>query len=242
MDTERRFVMQGIRNMEIEEFLRKELERAGFGGLEIHRTPLGTRVKVYAERPGLVIGRRGKKIRDITRELERRFGLDNPQVEVKEIEVPELNAEVMAYRIARMLERGVHFRRAAYSALRRIMGAGARGAEIKIAGKLTGERARYVKFSDGYLKKAGEPAQVLVRSGFAVARLNPGVIGVTVKIMPPDIRLPDEVEVLDIDESKIVEKVGFLSEDSLTTANSDVDKEVKEIGDTESQGNQSHES
>ncbi|NOZ59080.1 MAG: 30S ribosomal protein S3 [Euryarchaeota archaeon] len=193
MALERKFIEDNIRKFEVKEFLQRELERAGCGEIEIQRTPLGTRVIVHVQRPGLVIGRKGQAIRKLTTILKTRFGLDNPQVEVNELEVPELNPNVMARSIANALERGIHFRRAAYTALRRIMEAGARGAEITISGKLTGERAKSVKFVDGYLKHCGEPAMMYVKEGYAVAAPKPGVIGVKVKIMPPGTRLPDDI-------------------------------------------------
>jgi small subunit ribosomal protein S3 len=193
MALERKFIEDNIRKFEVKEFLQRELERAGCGEIEIQRTPLGTRVIVHVQRPGLVIGRKGQAIRKLTTILKTRFGLDNPQVEVNELEVPELNPNVMARSIANALERGIHFRRAAYTALRRIMEAGARGAEITISGKLTGERAKSVKFVDGYLKHCGEPAMMYVKEGYAIAAPKPGVIGVKVKIMPPGTRLPDDI-------------------------------------------------
>jgi small subunit ribosomal protein S3 len=193
MALERKFIEDNIRKFEVKEFLRRELERAGCGEIDIQRTPLGTRVIVHVQRPGLVIGRKGQAIRKLTTILKTRFGLDNPQVEVNELEVPELNPNVMARSIANALERGIHFRRAAYTALRRIMEAGARGAEITISGKLTGERAKTVKFVDGYLKHCGEPAMMFVKEGYAIAAPKPGVIGVKVKIMPPGTRLPDDI-------------------------------------------------
>ena len=193
MALERKFIEDNIRKFEVKEFLQRELERAGCGEIDIQRTPLGTRVIVHVQRPGLVIGRKGQAIRKLTTILKTRFGLDNPQVEVNELEVPELNPNVMARSIASALERGIHFRRAAYTALRRIMEAGARGAEITISGKLTGERAKTVKFVDGYLKHCGEPAMLYVKEGYAIAAPKPGVIGVKVKIMPPGTRLPDDI-------------------------------------------------
>lgn len=193
MAVERKFIAENIKKMQVKEFLEKELGRAGVGGIDIQRTPLGTRVVVYAQRPGLVIGRKGASIKKLTTELKTKYGIDNPQIEVNELEVPELNAQVMAESIASSLERGIHFRRAAYSALRKIMEAGARGVEIEISGKLTGERAKCVKFLSGYLKHCGEPAILYVQHGLAEAAPKPGIIGVKVKIMPPGIRLPDEV-------------------------------------------------
>jgi small subunit ribosomal protein S3 len=181
----------------LEEFLEKELENAGYGGVEIRRVPMGTRVALYVERPGIVIGRKGRSIKDLTETLEKEYGIENPQVEVLEIKNPELNAKVMAKRLAFMLERGISFRRAGYLILRRIMHAGARGVEIVISGKISGERHRSQRFYDGYLKKAGEPALNLVSYGFAEAKLKPGVVGVKIRIMPPNVHLPDEIRFLD---------------------------------------------
>ncbi|AJC71268.1 MAG: 30S ribosomal protein S3 [Thermococcus sp.] len=203
MAIERYFIKEGVKEMLIDEYLEKELRRAGYGGLDIKKTPLGTKVIIFAARPGYVIGRGGRKIRELTRILERQFGLENPQVEVEEIKNPYLNAKVQAVRLAQALERGIHFRRAAYSAIRAIMMNGARGVEIRLSGKLTGERAKSVRFYQGYLAKVGNPAETLVSRGYAQALLKLGVIGVKVSIMPPDARLPDEIEIKDIVEEEV---------------------------------------
>ncbi len=193
MPVERVFIKKGLKLAELEEFLEGELERAGYGGVELRRTPTGTRVTLYVERPGLVIGRKGRSIQQLTDELGQKFSIERPQIEVLEIDVPELNAPVMAKHVAFSLSRGRYFRRVGYGTLRRIMQAGARGAEIVISGKLRGEHARVERFYDGYLKKAGEPALKLVSAGYAVAKLKAGVLGVKVRIMPPDVKLPDEI-------------------------------------------------
>lgn len=220
MAVERKFVSDNIRKTRVKEFLKKELEKAGCGEIDVQRTPLGTRVILKAQRPGLVIGRKGASIRKLTNILKTEHDLDNPQIEVDELEVPELNAQVMAESIASALERGVHFRRAAYTTLRRIMEAGARGAEIQISGKLTGERSKTVKFLDGYLKHCGEPALRFVRKGFAKASPKPGILGVKVKIMPPGVTLPDEIIFIEEEEkakamkkAKVREEVEELVED-----------------------------
>ncbi|MCO6041095.1 30S ribosomal protein S3 [Thermococcus alcaliphilus] len=197
MAIERYFIKESIKEMLIDEYLEKELRRAGYGGLDIKKTPLGTKVVIFAERPGFVIGRGGRKIRELTRILERQFGLENPQIEVEEIKNPYFNAKVQATRLAQALERGVHFRRAAYAAIRAIMNNGARGVEIRISGKLTGERAKSVRFYQGYIAKVGNPAETLVSRGYAQALLKLGVLGVKVSIMPPDARLPDEIEIIE---------------------------------------------
>ena len=204
---EKDFVTEGLKRTRIDEYLENELERAGYGGMEIQVTPLGTMVVVYAERPGMVIGRGGKTVRSITQNLKTGYGLENPQVEVKEVEIPELNPKIMAHKIAAMLQRGMHFRRVAYTALRRIMGAGAQGVEVTISGKIRGSRSACAKFSDGYIKKCGEPAIRFVRHGFATVQLKPGVLGINVRIMPPDVVLPDKVDILQIEIEKPVVEV-----------------------------------
>ena len=193
---EKDFVTEGLKRTKIDEYLEKELERAGYGGMDVQITPLGTMVVVYAERPGMVIGRGGKNVRAITNTLKNEFDLDNPQIEVKEVNVPELNPKIMAYKIANMLQRGMHFRRVAYSTIRRIMGAGAQGVEVTISGKIRGSRSAVAKFVEGYIKKCGEPSIRLVEEGFATVQLKPGVLGIYVRIMPPETVLPDSVEIL----------------------------------------------
>ena len=192
MTVEHVLIKKGFKRAELEEYLERELGRAGYGSVDVGRIPRGTRVALYVERPGMVIGKKGRSIRDLTDELARRFGLENPQIEVVEIEKPELNAQIMARRIGFALERGVKARRAGYNFLRRIMGAGARGAEIVITGRIAGERSRAERFYQGYLSKAGEPATKLVSHGYASANLKPGVAGIKVLIMPPG-PTPDDI-------------------------------------------------
>ncbi len=192
---DRRIVVENVRRMLLKEYLMRETQRAGFGGLDIQRTPMGTRVTLIAERPGLVIGRKGGAIKSLTDAVERQFSFDNPQIEVQEVTNPSLNAQIMAEKLANALERGWHFRRAGHSTVRRIMEAGAKGCLVVVAGKLTGQRHRRQKFKAGHIKYCGEPRNTWMRKGFAVARLKPGVIGVTVSIMDPDAKLPDDIVV-----------------------------------------------
>ena len=201
---ERKFVKENVNRLLMKEYLMKETAIAGFGGLEIQRTPLGTRIILEVERPGMVIGRKGAKIKELTDKLQQDFGVENPTIEVKESSNSYLNAQIMAQKLAMALERGWHFRRAGHSTLRRIMEAGANGAQIIISGKLTGDRARTEKFMDGTIKYNGKPVE-LVRVGYATAKTKPGIIGVTVKIMPPDVKLPDEINIISPEE--IEEKV-----------------------------------
>jgi small subunit ribosomal protein S3 len=191
------FVTESIKKTEIDEFLQKKLERAGYGGVTISKTPLGTHVVIYVMRPGLVIGRGGETIRELAAILEEKFKISNPQISVSEIEIPELNAYVVASRVASALQRGVHFRRAGFWALNQVMDAGALGAEIIISGKLRTERARFEKFRIGYLPKTGDAALKYMRKAEVHVQLKPGIFGVRVRIMPPDAKFPDKIQIVE---------------------------------------------
>lgn len=195
MAIEKRFIQEGLKKAQMNEYFIKKLSRAGYGGMEINRTSMGTQITLYAENPGMVIGKGGRTIRKITRELDNMFDLDNPQIDVQEVPKPELNAQMMANRLANALERGWYFRKAGHTMLRRIMDAGALGCEIILSGKVTGPRSRVEKFIDGYIKHAGHPSEELVDEGFAVAVKKLGTIGVKVRIVPPDVELPDDFQI-----------------------------------------------
>ncbi len=234
MAVERKFVEERVRKLRVKEWIVDEVRNAGFGGIDIVRTPLGTQVTLFVERPGLVIGRGGRRIRKLTEKL-KEFGLDNPQVAVDEIEKPEFNAQLMASLLARALERGWYFRKAGYRFLYRIMESGAKGCEIEISGKLTSERARTEKFVAGTIVHTGEPAESMVNEGFDIAIKKLGVYGVRVRIIPPDVELPDEIHVKDVDLRK-EDQAGQQVEQ--TNEQEQQEKEVKESEDAGNQGNE----
>ncbi|WP_456435701.1 30S ribosomal protein S3 [Methanopyrus sp.] len=192
----KKFVQYGMLKTELDEYLEQELNRAGYGGMRLQRVPNATKIIAYVERPAIAIGRRGRNIRRVEEEVQERFPLlGRVSIEVKELPSPELNPRVVARRLASALERGIHFRRAAYGALRRIMNAGAKCAMIILSGKLIGARARTEKFVEGAVKYCGEPGDEYMIEGYVQAVTKPGAIGVTVRIMPPDVELPDELEI-----------------------------------------------
>tara|TARA_Y100000741_G_scaffold3288_1_gene2769 strand:+ start:841 stop:1599 length:759 start_codon:yes stop_codon:yes gene_type:complete len=217
-------IKERVRRAQVHDYVQKKTSRAGFGGLSIQRTPLGTHVRIAAERPGLVIGRKGSDIQRLTEELERKFGYENLQVEAGEVNNFALNPLIMAAKVANALERGWNYRRAGNSMLQRIMDSGARGCQITIAGKLTGLRHRTEKFLSGHIKFCGETALELMDVGIAQAKLKPGTIGVKVAIMRPDAKLPDEIEVTPIPEPIVEVK----EEESTDEAEEETTEEVKE--------------
>jgi len=207
MAIERDFIEKGMRRSQIDEFLADDLERAGYGGMDLARTPMGTEITLKAEKPGMVIGKGGKNIRQLTDDLEREFDLEDLQVDVQEVEEPDLNARIVADKLANALERGWYFRDAGRTTLSRIMESGAMGAEIVFSGKVTGARSRVVKFKDGYVKHCGEPAESVVERGQGTAVMKLGTIGIQVSIIPPGSELPDKFEVergIDVEEEDLV--------------------------------------
>ncbi|AEH35662.1 30S ribosomal protein S3 [Halopiger xanaduensis] len=205
MADEQQFIENGLQRSQIDEFFQEELGRAGYGGMEVAKTPMGTQIVLKAEKPGMVIGKGGENIRKVTTALEEKFNLEDPQVDVQEVDEPDLNARIVADRLANALERGWYFRKAGHTTIDRIMEAGALGAEIVLSGKVTGARSRVEKFNRGYIKHNGEPAEEIVDEGQATAVMKLGTIGVTVKIIPPGAELPDDFEVSeDVDPEELV--------------------------------------
>ena len=224
MTVVKEMIKERVRRAQVHDYVQKKTSRAGFGGLSIQRTPLGTHVRIAAERPGLVIGRKGSDIQKLTEELERKFGYENLQVEAGEVNNFALNPLIMAAKVANALERGWNYRRAGNSMLQRIMDSGARGCQITIAGKLTGLRHRTEKFLSGHIKFCGETALELMDVGIAQAKLKPGTIGVKVAIMHPDAKLPDEIEVTQLSEPVVEVK----EEETTDESDEETTEEVKE--------------
>ncbi len=233
MASERKFIRENTNRILIKEFLIKKIEGAGFGGMNIQRTPMGTRINILVERPGMVIGKSGSKIKELTSDIKEKFNVDNPQIEIQEAgSKAPLNAQIMAEKLAEALQRGWHFRRAGHSTVRRIMDAGAKGCQITIAGKLTGARHRTEKFTRGHVKYCGEIVKEVMNNGFAVAKLKAGVLGVKVRIMKPNARLPDEIRLKkeQKEEKPEVEKPTVKKEEIKKTTDIKKLTEIKGVG------------
>ena len=177
--------------MLLKDYLRAAIKDAGFSHAEISKTPTGTRVALHVTRPGIVIGRKGSGIRDLTDKLATDFGLKNPQISVVEIEKPELSPSVMCNRMASHLERGTAFRRATMWTLKQIMENGAMGVQITISGKLRGDRSAFEKHTQGILPRAGHHAEVIVDEDIAHVKTAMGLIGIRIRIARKEKFIPE---------------------------------------------------
>ncbi len=200
MATERKFLAKALNDYSIKEFLESQLSRAGVSAVSVQQTPIATRITISVQRPGIVVGKKGLAISTLAGQLTSKFGLENPQIEVAEVAVPSLDAKLVADRIGHQIELRDNAKQAVRFALREIMGAGAIGAEIRVAGKIVGKGGKAKAFTvrSGYLKKSGELVK-LVREGHYTSYPKAGAIGITVKILPPGTKIPDKVSQADFD-------------------------------------------
>ncbi|MBS3138087.1 30S ribosomal protein S3 [Candidatus Woesearchaeota archaeon] len=192
---EREFISQRIKEYQIQEFIDHSLGNVGHSHTIMKKTPMGEKIVVFASRPGLVVGRKGANIKDLTKTLKKKFNLENPQIEISEVENIHMDANIVAEKIVSSLERfGTNrFKGVGHKMMEKVMEAGARGVEIIISGKVPGARARSWRFYMGYVKKCGDAAQMALLTSTRAAQLKPGVVGIRVSIMPKNVRLPDDV-------------------------------------------------
>ncbi|MBI4441152.1 30S ribosomal protein S3 [Candidatus Woesearchaeota archaeon] len=200
---ERKFVQQNMKELQIQEYIEKNLGKVGHSFTKLRKTPLGEKVSIYAFRTGLIVGKGGAAIKKLTKVLKSYFNLENPQVEINEVENINLDAKIVAERIANSLERfgSNRFKGIMHKTMTDVMNSGARGVEIILSGKIPGARAKSWRVYQGYLKKCGDIAVSHVRTAKTEARLKSGIIGIQIRIMPPDIRLPDSITLKDETEA-----------------------------------------
>ncbi|MEK6951576.1 MAG: 30S ribosomal protein S3 [Nanoarchaeota archaeon] len=221
---ERQFVKQKLKEFLIQEYIASKLAKTGYSHTEVKRTPLGEKVIVYTTRPGLVVGKKGETIQKLTSVLKKKFRMENPQIEIGEVESPYLDVSFVCDKIVSTLERfgSKGFKSVGYKTLQMMMDAGAMGAEIVISGKVPSARARSWRFSAGYLKKSGDTALTKVKRAESAANLKSGVVGVKVSLMLPDTRLPDHIEPK-VQEQKKVE----IKEEKLEEVKAEIKNEEK---------------
>ncbi|MBI4139657.1 30S ribosomal protein S3 [Candidatus Woesearchaeota archaeon] len=221
---ERKLLGQRVREFQVHEFIASSLKNVGYSHTKIIRTPLGEKIMVYASRPGLVVGRKGENIKKLTATLKKKFKFENPEIELQEVENPEVDAQIVAERIASSLERfgTQRFKGIGHKALSDVMSAGARGIEVLISGKVPSARAKTWRFYSGYLKKSGDASISQVKRAFAAANLKSGTIGIRVAIMPQSVKLPDDMSIIEktaeqkIEEEKKQEEKPAVPEESTT--------------------------
>ncbi len=205
---ERRIVAQKKKEYQIQEMIANKVKGSGYSHTKLQRTPLGEKIIIHAARPGLIVGRKGQNIIKLTKDLKNNFELENPQIEINEIENININAMVVAGKIAESLERfgTARFKGIMHKTMEEVMNSGALGIEIVISGKIPGSRAKSWRVYSGYLKKCGDIAINGVSKAKVRAVIKTGVVGVKVSIMPPDIKLPDNIQILE-EKQEVIEEI-----------------------------------
>ena len=206
--------------MLLNDFLREKIKDAGFNGMEISKTPTGTKIILHVTRPGIVIGRKGTGIKELTEKIQTDFGYKNPQISVEEVQKPELSPSVMCNRMASHIERGTAFRRATMWTMNQIMEAGAMGVQITISGKLRGDRSAFEKHTQGVLPRAGNYAKNIVTEDIVHTETPMGLIGIKIRIAKKE---------------KVVQEFERDEKKSVTTEDTDKQENEKIIAKTESE-------
>ena len=222
---ERKFVAEKIKEFQIEEYITQNLDNVGHSHTKMVKTPLGEKIIIFASRPGLIVGRKGQNIKQLTKALKKKFDLENPQIEISEVENPNLDARIVAEKIVSSLEKfgSEKFKAIGHKIMTDVMRSGALGIEVVVSGKVPSARAKSWRFYSGYLKKCGDVAIIGVRKADVQAQLKTGIIGVKVSIMPPDIKLPDDVEL--VEEKEISEAIKEPKEEKKTEEKEEMKKD-----------------
>jgi len=202
MTQQKNVIKDNYNMMLLNDFLRTEIKESGFHKVEISKTPSGTKITLYVTRPGIVIGRKGSGIKQLTEKVESDFGFKDPQISVEEIQKAELSPSVMCNRMAAHIERGTAFRRATMWTLNQIMEAGAMGVQITISGKLRGDRSAFEKHTQGILPRAGNYAKDIVSEDVTHTKTPMGLIGIKIRIASKEKVVP-EFELKGLPEHKL---------------------------------------
>ncbi|PIZ52127.1 30S ribosomal protein S3 [Candidatus Woesearchaeota archaeon CG_4_10_14_0_2_um_filter_33_13] len=205
---EREFVAQKTKEYYIKKYVESKLNKVGVSSIRLKKIPLGEKIIIETSRPSLIVGSRGSNIKELTKALKKEFHLENPQIEIIEVRNIFLDANIVADRIASSLERfgTARFKGIGHKIMENVMNSGALGVELFISGKIPSARAKNWRFYQGYLKKCGDIAIQGVRKAQTSALLKSGIVGIKVAIMPPDVILPDHIEILD-EPIQVVEEV-----------------------------------
>ena len=168
---------------------------------------MGEKIIIFASRPGLIVGRKGSNIKVLTKQLKKKFSLENPQIEISEVTDINTNAKIVAEKISSSLERygSNRFKGIMHKTMEESLRSGVLGIEIILSGKIPSARARSWRVYGGYLKKCGDISISQVKLAYATAHLKTGAIGIKVRIMTRDVVLPDDIKVLQEERTVDVE-------------------------------------
>jgi small subunit ribosomal protein S3 len=210
---EKKFIEVRKDEYNIKNYVKKMFGKGKVSKVKIEYTPVGEKIVVSTHKPGLIIGKRGEKIAELTEILKKRFKMENPHIDIEEIIHPEFDAQLVADEIALTLERfgSSKYKAASYRELMRIKNAGALGAELRLSGKLPSERARSWRFHFGYLKKTGDAANIVDRAE-AIAETQAGVIGIKAAILAPNVKIHDQIIIDETFMNQIKKNVAFMKE------------------------------
>ncbi|KAL6285408.1 hypothetical protein ACE6H2_009798 [Prunus campanulata] len=183
MSKKRKFVADGVFFAELNEVLTRELAEDGYSGVEVRVTPVRTEIIIRATRTQNVLGEKGRRIRELTSVVQKRFKFPENSVELyaEKVNNRGLCAIAQAESLRYKLLGGLAVRRACYGVLRFVMESGAR--DVIVSGKLRAQRAKSMKFKDGYMISSGQPVNEYIESAVRHVLLRQGVLGIKVKIM-----------------------------------------------------------
>jgi len=244
----RKFVADGVFYSELNELLTRVLGVNGYAGVEIRVTPIRTEVIVRATRTREVLGVKGRRIRELTALVQKRFGFRDNSVELfaEQVQNRGCCAMAQAESLRHKLGEGLPVRRACYAVMNFVMRNGATGCEVIVSGKLRAQRAKVMKFRDGYLISTGEPKQHYVQEAVRHVLMRQGVLGVKVRIMlsyDPEGKtgtskmMPDKVQVHEPKEEEVHLAVGD-EQDMYGTGEVQQDQEI--VDDQGQQGQQQY--
>jgi len=211
----RKFVADGVFRAELGEFFMRELAEEGYSGCEVRVTHARTEIIIRATHTQEVLGEKGRRIRELTSLVQKRFKFPENSLELyaEKVQNRGLSAVAQCESLRYKLLGGLAVRRACYGVLRFVMESGAKGCEVVVSGKLRAARAKSMKFTDGFMIHSGQPAKDYVDYAVRHVLLRQGVLGLKVKIMKgwdpegrmgPSKPLPDTVTIYDPPVDKLI--------------------------------------
>ncbi|KAL7665310.1 40S ribosomal protein S3 [[Candida] zeylanoides] len=185
LSKKRKLVADGVFYAELNEFFNRELAEQGYAGVEVRKTPSKLEIIVKASNTQGVLGEQGRRIHELHSLICKRFKIKPEGIVIyaERIEERGLSAAVQAEGLKTKLLAGLPLRRAAYGVLRFSMGAGAKGVEVVISGKLRAARAKSQKYADGFMIHSGQPTNDFIDIAVRHVLMRQGVLGIRVKIM-----------------------------------------------------------